>query len=177
MSVTDPWERAAAIDAEFNDVSRELGLPDIVFPTQWTRPRLPRRSLTTERRVAIARLVRQHAATRIVPWLLGEDCEERHGFRVSKNVRVYFLESNGLVKIGMTTGIEHRLKSLRTMSAIPIEYLTSTPGSYGIERALHLHFAAQRSHGEWFRPNEPMVHLIEVLAQIEKEEHAEESVA
>jgi hypothetical protein len=177
VSVADPWERAAAIDAEFNEVSRELGLPDVVFPTQWTRPRLPRRTLTTERRAAIARLVRQHAATRVVPWLLGEDCEERHGFRVDKNVRVYFLESAGLVKIGMTTGMDYRLKSLRTMSAVPIDYLTSTPGSYGIERALHLHFAEHRSHGEWFRPNEPLVNLIEVLAQLEKEERAEEAVA
>jgi len=67
---------------------------------------------------------------------------------------VYFVQaSNGLVKIGVSGSPENRLRTLQTMSPVPLRLLLVLQGG-GAHREAELHeqFAEHRSHGEWFRP-------------------------
>lgn len=56
-----------------------------------------------------------------------------------------------IVKIGWTTNLSKRIRTIRTMSPVSLEILWSTPACDGMEYGLHGYFAAMRSHGEWFR--------------------------
>lgn len=67
---------------------------------------------------------------------------------------VYFIEApNGFVKIGVAGDPRARLRTLRTMSPVPLRIALVLPGLGAAgEAELHQRFAAHRSHGEWFRP-------------------------
>ena len=69
-----------------------------------------------------------------------------------KGGMVYFIEapSTGLVKIGKTTDLEERFKSLCTMSPTPLRLLKVIPGYSDEEKTLHKRFKEYRRHGEWF---------------------------
>ncbi|MYY80869.1 MULTISPECIES: GIY-YIG nuclease family protein [unclassified Streptomyces] len=54
------------------------------------------------------------------------------------------------VKIGVTRSLEKRLQQIQNMCPIRVEVLWHTAGGRVLEKALHAHFACQRSHGEWF---------------------------
>lgn len=66
--------------------------------------------------------------------------------------RVYVIGAPGsnTVKIGRTIHLEKRLAEIQRMSPVQLEVLWSTPGGHELETALHRHFRARRSHGEWF---------------------------
>lgn len=66
--------------------------------------------------------------------------------------RVYVIGTPGsnTVKIGRTIHLEKRLAEIQRMSPVQLEVLWSTPGGHALETALHRHFRARRSHGEWF---------------------------
>ncbi|MFC4000919.1 GIY-YIG nuclease family protein [Prauserella oleivorans] len=55
------------------------------------------------------------------------------------------------VKIGITTDLSQRLKSLQTTSPAPLRVRWFAQGSRDIEQQLHIEFARQRTHGEWFK--------------------------
>lgn len=63
---------------------------------------------------------------------------------------VYFIQSGDLVKIGTSTNVHERLRTLRTMSPLPLELLAIAAGSHTEETAVHARFAHLRQHGEWF---------------------------
>jgi len=66
-----------------------------------------------------------------------------------------------IVKIGTTTNLKSRLRSLRTaMPSEPVVYLT-LPGSSALERELHLRFAADKIGREWFRRSPDIDNFIE----------------
>ncbi len=80
------------------------------------------------------------------------------GKRVSapKSV-VYFMEREGLVKIGVTKNIDKRIREVSRGSAMPkgmtvgpVRLLGTIPGAYDEERALHKKFWRYRVGGEWF---------------------------
>ncbi|MEU3901598.1 GIY-YIG nuclease family protein [Streptomyces sp. NPDC045251] len=54
------------------------------------------------------------------------------------------------VKIGVTRSLERRLQQIQSTCPIRVEVLWHTVGGSALEKALHTHFAAQHSHGEWF---------------------------
>lgn len=66
--------------------------------------------------------------------------------------RVYVIGTPGrsTVKIGRSVDPKKRLADIQRMSPVPLEVLWSTPGGHELETALHRHFRAHRSHGEWF---------------------------
>lgn len=64
---------------------------------------------------------------------------------------VYFVQAGDAVKIGMSKDIPKRLRTLRTMSPLPLELLGAVPGGRQEEAELHREWATQRLHGEWFR--------------------------
>lgn len=54
------------------------------------------------------------------------------------------------VKIGVTTNLEKRLKSIQTGNPEQLSVLWATEGGRDLEHALHEQFAAERQAGEWF---------------------------
>jgi hypothetical protein len=63
---------------------------------------------------------------------------------------VYFIESMGRIKIGHTTDIAARVKSLTTGSAHPLHVLCTVDGGRDVEKALHRKLAHHRIKHEWF---------------------------
>lgn len=68
------------------------------------------------------------------------------------NEVVYVIGSteSSLVKIGRSVNIDQRLRSIQSMSPVPLTVLWTIPGSRSLELWLHITFAEYRSHGEWF---------------------------
>lgn len=69
---------------------------------------------------------------------------------MSELVYVIGCANSSTVKIGVSDDPERRLRQIQYMSPVPLQVLWSGPGGNALERALHKHFAEQRSHGEWF---------------------------
>ena len=73
----------------------------------------------------------------------------------------YFMRAdNGLIKIGKSTHVEHRLAQLKTLSPVDI-VLINTPLCDASESELHERFAHLRHHGEWFTPDVELCEYIE----------------
>jgi Meiotically up-regulated gene 113 len=66
---------------------------------------------------------------------------------------VYLVSTDNpeFVKIGFTTCLERRLRSLRTASHIEPTIHLTIPGTPSLERELHTRFGAARYNREWFR--------------------------
>jgi hypothetical protein len=74
-------------------------------------------------------------------------------FEESSGPVVYVISAGdqSFVKIGFTTNLEQRLRSLRTASHVePIVHVV-IPGTRSLERELHTRFASARHNREWFR--------------------------
>jgi hypothetical protein len=64
---------------------------------------------------------------------------------------IYFLQAaNGLIKIGHTTNLVQRIKTLSAMNAGRLVLIGCHQGGPNRERLIHSFF--RRSHGEWFFP-------------------------
>ncbi|GAA3417589.1 GIY-YIG nuclease family protein [Streptosporangium vulgare] len=89
---------------------------------------------------------------------------------------VYFVEREGLIKIGTTTNLANRLKSISKGSSMPagmtvgpVELLATEPGGRAVEGRLHGRFRKTRIHGtEWFRPSKALRNYIDDLARFQK---------
>lgn len=69
---------------------------------------------------------------------------------------VYVIDGgNGFYKIGSTSNLESRLRTLQASSPCPLTVVMQGPGSFHLERALHRQFAHRRAHGEWFELTKP----------------------
>lgn len=66
---------------------------------------------------------------------------------------IYFITARtvGLVKIGHARRPQERFTSIKTHSPVPLSLERVCDGSRAEEEQLHVRFAADRSHGEWFR--------------------------
>lgn len=63
---------------------------------------------------------------------------------------VYAIAAGERVKIGYTTNLEQRMKSIQSSCSDPIVCLGTSPGGVELEKALHRQFGHARAHGEWF---------------------------
>ena len=77
--------------------------------------------------------------------------------------RVYFMESQGLIKIGFTRDLARRHWELSNSLPHPVELLHDMPGSFDLETDLHRQFAHLRVRGEWFRKEPDLIEHIERL--------------
>lgn len=69
-----------------------------------------------------------------------------------KGERVYFIGGiSGPLKIGVTTDLRSRLKTLQIASSQPLYVLTSVPGGRETESYFHRKFEGHRLEGEWFK--------------------------
>lgn len=75
---------------------------------------------------------------------------------------IYFVRAVtlDLVKIGVTDDAVKRMRALATTSPDALALLGIMAGSVAKERLLHERFAANRSHGEWFRPDDDILFYI-----------------
>lgn len=75
---------------------------------------------------------------------------------------VYFIEGEGTgrVKIGVSHDPTFRLASLQAGSPVALHLRGVLPGGVAVEQALHLRFAEQREHGEWFRLTGELVDVV-----------------
>jgi len=72
---------------------------------------------------------------------------------------VYFIQGidGGLIKIGSTSDVKSRLKTLQAGSPVLLRVLGSIEGSLTGELGLHKRLAAYRTHGEWFVPHAEVI--------------------
>lgn len=88
--------------------------------------------------------------------------------RADRESVVYFVRREGLIKIGVTTNLTARMKSIgkgssmpQGMTVGPVELLTTTPGDSHFEHKLHDQFSDDRVPGtEWFHPTPRLLRLI-----------------
>lgn len=67
---------------------------------------------------------------------------------------MYFLAGAGLIKIGISTNLKSRVRSIRNSSPVDLELLAIRPQSCTfVEIQTHTRFAHLRRHGEWFEDN------------------------
>ncbi|MGS3834526.1 GIY-YIG nuclease family protein, partial [Escherichia coli] len=72
--------------------------------------------------------------------------------RIKEPPQVYVLSSKktGLTKIGYSSNIPQRIKSLGNSGPDCLKLECLIPGGRETENMLHRKFAAKRKHGEWF---------------------------
>jgi hypothetical protein len=71
---------------------------------------------------------------------------------------VYYMRIGNRVKIGWSTNVEKRRAAIN-----PEEVMAVERGGYALEQQRHDEFASLRTHGEWFRLEEPLTSHIEAL--------------
>lgn len=73
-----------------------------------------------------------------------------------KKKYLYLIQHNNIpeyTKIGFTTDIEKRIKSLQTASptGVKVIYLVESEYAYKLEQALHKRYSSKNSNLEWFK--------------------------
>lgn len=76
---------------------------------------------------------------------------------------IYFVGSrkHGIVKIGRTSRLKHRMSALRNGAPVPVKLFAVVFGDPKIEDLLHERFKASRQHGEWFKLTDDISQCIE----------------
>lgn len=81
---------------------------------------------------------------------------------------IYFVQAGegGPIKIGYSVAPEERVKDFQCGNPWKLRLLRAFPGGVEEERELHARFAADRMHGEWFKPTPELVRLAEDAPQL-----------
>lgn len=85
--------------------------------------------------------------------------------------KVYFIQvgENGPIKIGITFSVRKRLSNLQTSVHEKLRCLAWCPGGEHTEEMLHERFWHLRISGEWFKPDQAILAIIEGLRRIRME--------
>ena len=75
---------------------------------------------------------------------------------ISADSVVYVVACGDFVKIGTTTNLSMRIKTLDAMNPYPVRLLASIKGAHGAEATLHRHFRSSHHRGEWFKLTDEM---------------------
>jgi hypothetical protein len=77
---------------------------------------------------------------------------------------VYFIKrSNGLIKIGYSTNVDSRFRSLQNQAGERMQLLGKAPGGRVLEKELHDLFKDLREIGEWFRTSPRLERYIDTF--------------
>lgn len=83
---------------------------------------------------------------------------------------IYFIQawndSSGLLKIGYTTDMPARFKTIQNNSPVELDVLFCMKATRTYERQLHRIFKKHRQHGEWFTPAPQILECIELMRLI-----------
>ncbi|MEX1059424.1 MAG: GIY-YIG nuclease family protein [Methyloceanibacter sp.] len=75
--------------------------------------------------------------------------------------RIYFISTDDeFIKIGFTTNLRERIRSLRTASPKRLRVHVAIPGTRDDERELHRRFAVHHVRGEWFKFSDAIADFI-----------------
>lgn len=93
--------------------------------------------------------------------------------RFKRGHQIYFIqgdcECSSLIKIGTSTDVPKRFKSMQSMSPVPLKLLVVVGGTQREERMLHKIFEGSHAYGEWFKPSGQLTCFIESLKkEVEK---------
>jgi len=101
-------------------------------------------------------------ASRIALGLIEEEEEKPEE---GKEPTIYFMHAfdANRIKIGFTTNIERRIRSLKMSSPHGLRFMYAIPGTKDEEHKLHERFAHLRQHGEWFTDCEELREYINQL--------------
>lgn len=81
--------------------------------------------------------------------------------------KLYFLSGAGLIKIGVTTDVDARWRSLRNSSPVALDFLGFCPGTQIDEREFHDRFKHIRRHGEWFDDTPELREAIRIAVNVD----------
>lgn len=78
---------------------------------------------------------------------------------------IYFIRAKalGFIKIGYSSNVAKRIKSLDTGSPDTLELIKVIPGGQEMEHKIHQFFDDIRVKGEWFQPDSKLLNYIEKL--------------
>lgn len=76
---------------------------------------------------------------------------------------IYFIlaPDPGLIKIGITKNLKRRFAGIVTMSPVRLVLAATVDGPAKLEKDLHSALAPSRAHGEWFRPTDEVLSVVE----------------
>jgi predicted GIY-YIG superfamily endonuclease len=91
-----------------------------------------------------------------------------------KKKYLYLLQHQNIpeyTKIGFTTDIEKRIKSLQTASptGVKVIYLVESDYAYKLEQALHKRYSSKNSNLEWFKLTASDIE--DIISWIEKQKN------
>jgi hypothetical protein len=75
----------------------------------------------------------------------------------------YFISDGEFVKIGYSARPKDRLNTLQGQIGRELRILAQYPGTIWTEHQLHSEFRTLRVHGEWFRPDDRLLGVIEAV--------------
>jgi len=86
----------------------------------------------------------------------------KHPFGHSRSGRIYFIQrgTDGPIKIGFSTNLQARLRTLQTANTDELILLYSEAGMELHEARLHTRFKRHHITGEWFRPDAEILDYI-----------------
>lgn len=112
--------------------------------------------------------------------------DERHGEQLHQRAAelrvkpergpsvVYFVEREGLIKIGVSANLDKRLSDIGKGSSMlpgmtigPVTLLATESGDRTLEQSLHQRFRKTRVAGEWFRPSKALHSYIDDLKRFQ----------
>lgn len=128
------------------------------------------RRLTPEeseaRRKASEELARMRASDRALKKRLIDN--ERKLAKYAASV-VYLIRCAGVHKIGTTTSIDVRLKTIQSMCPKPVTLVDTAPGSNLQESMLHAMVQHCHSHSEWFKlGRDDVAKVLDFMAQLKR---------
>lgn len=74
---------------------------------------------------------------------------------------VYFIGGADMIKIGWSTNVDERLRTMQPHSPVTLVLLATVRGGVALEQQLHERFKKHRAHGEWFRRTPALEDAIE----------------
>lgn len=97
---------------------------------------------------------------------------------MSSETFVYFIrgQNTGMVKIGLAKHPRQRLGDLQVGCTERLELIAAIPGDQDLEHAMHVRFAALRSHGEWFHGQDDLLQFINAMKKWKRQESGEQFV-
>lgn len=85
---------------------------------------------------------------------------------------IFFIKSEGnesFIKIGYSSNVNMRFKSLQTSSPVKLTFICSIPGEIEDEICIKKKFASLCVRGEWFRPDDILLEFIRSICASKKE--------
>ena len=84
--------------------------------------------------------------------------------------KVYFLRErrkNGFIKIGSTTDLPERIRSLQQGNPHKLKIIATIPGCYNVEKKIRKDLETSRFRSEWFEPTDEVLDYIEKIQRVD----------